>query len=26
VSKYYLQHLDLADLSPLDETMEALAG
>ncbi|NIA26318.1 MAG: LLM class flavin-dependent oxidoreductase [Gammaproteobacteria bacterium] len=26
VSKFYVQHLDLADLSGLDETLEALAG
>ena len=26
VSKYYIQHLDLTDLSSLDETLEALAG
>jgi len=26
VSKYYVQHLDLADLSGLDETLEAISG
>jgi len=26
VSRYYLQHLDLGDLSTLDETLEALTG